>query len=213
MDLITNNNLVDTTLPNEDERITSVVHLAEACHYEPRHTHQVTRLALHLYNDLYSLHRLGTQEYFWLECASLLHDIGWIEGRKDHHKAALRIILTTTLLPFDNKERLIIGSIARYHRRALPDLRHDNFASLNPHEQQTVRILASFLRIADGLDYLHQNRVSDLVCKVTRQQVNLTCTSKKIIPNESLISLRKADLFESVFQRKLGLVYVKGRYD
>jgi exopolyphosphatase/pppGpp-phosphohydrolase len=196
-----------------DDRLPAVIHLAESCNYEVEHTNQVTRLALCLFDELSSLHNLGPRERFWLQCAALLHDIGWIEGRKDHHKVALKIILSTPLLPFESKERLIIGSVARYHRKALPDPRHDNFASLTPEEQQIVRILAALLRVADGLDCLHQNRVRDLTCKITKKRVTMVCTVKKVIPNESLVSLKKADLFELVFQRELILVYKKSRHD
>ena len=181
--------LINNISPEDEERLPAVIHLAETCNYEVEHTHQVTRLALRLYDELSTLHQLGNRERFWLQCAALLHDIGWIEGRKGHHKAALRIILTTPMLPFDSKERLIIGSIARYHRRALPDLSHDHFESLSPEEQQIVRILAAILRMADGLDCIHQNRVRDVTCKVTKQRVNVTCTVQKLVPNESLVSL------------------------
>jgi len=210
---ITGDIIINNNLPEVDERLTSVIHLAEACNYEREHTHQVTRLALQLFDELSSLHKLGSRERFWLQCASLLHDIGWIEGRKEHHKTALRIILKTPILPFDNKERLIIGSVARYHRRTLPDQKHDNFASLNPEEQQIVRILAAILRIGDGLDSLHQNRVIELNCKVTRQRVNVTCVVLNIIPNESLVTSEKGDLFEIVFQRKLIMTYKKWQHD
>jgi hypothetical protein len=95
----------------------------------------------------------------------------------------------------------------------LPDLKHDNFASLNPEEQQIVRILAAILRVGDGLDSLHQNRVIELTCKVTSQRVNVTCIVPNIIPNESLLTSKKGDLFEFVFQRKLILTYKKWQYD
>jgi exopolyphosphatase/pppGpp-phosphohydrolase len=195
-----------------DEKLNAVLHLAETCEYEVEHTQQVTRLALDLFDELAVLHHLGSRERNWLQYASLLHDIGWIEGQKGHHKAALRIILTTPLLPFENKERIIIGSIARYHRKALPSLKHDHFATLKPEEQRIVEILAACLRMADGLDCLHQNRVVDLKCKVTKKSINMICFVQKMIPNEVSISMEKADLIELVFQRKLMLVYKKSHH-
>jgi alpha-galactosidase len=46
-----------------------------------------------LFDELQPLHLLGAQERFWLNAGALLHDIGWIEGQKGHHKTALRTIL------------------------------------------------------------------------------------------------------------------------
>ena len=209
------NNMEETLnniLPMEDDRLLSVIQLAKTCNYEAGHTQQVTFLALTLFDELSSIHHLGARERFWLHCAAILHDIGWFEGRKNHHKAALRIILSTPLLPFDSKERLIIGSVARYHRKALPDLSHDHYASLAPEEREIVRILAAILRMADGLDCLHQDRILSLACKVTKRKVKMICIVQDLIPNEELVSLNKADLFELVFQRKLDLEFKKDRH-
>jgi len=199
--------------PEEKERLLSVIHLAETCNYDVDHTHRVTQLSLLLFDDLASVHNLGMRERYWLEYAALLHDIGWIEGQKGHHKVALRIILTTPMLPFDSKERLIIGSIARYHRRALPNLSHDHFATLSPEEQQIVQILASLLRLADGLDLTLQNRFRELSCKVTKRRIVVTLIVQKVIPKEDLSFNKKGDLFELVFKRKLVLAYKKSHRD
>jgi hypothetical protein len=50
------------------------------------------------------------QERYWLHARPAARYWLW-EGWKGHHKSSLRIIQTTQLLPFDNKERLIIGSM------------------------------------------------------------------------------------------------------
>ena len=97
------------SVSNPTSTLTAVIQLAQTCDYDSSHTSQVTRLALRLFDQLQPLHNLGTQERDRLHYAGLLHDIGWIEGWREHHKVALRIILDTPMLPFSNKERLIIG--------------------------------------------------------------------------------------------------------
>jgi exopolyphosphatase/guanosine-5'-triphosphate,3'-diphosphate pyrophosphatase len=139
-----------------------VNNLAQTCTHEFDHAKHVTYLALRLFDELLHLHQLGAEQRFWLQCAGLLNDIGWVEGWKEHHKASLQIILSTPLLPFSGKERLIIGSIARYHRRALPDLKHDHYKALEPDEREIVNKLAALLRLADGLDSTHLRRVRDI---------------------------------------------------
>jgi exopolyphosphatase/pppGpp-phosphohydrolase len=195
--------------PADEERLQAVIRLAQTCNYEADHTHQVTRLALRLFDELTNIHKLGLRERFWLQSAAILHDIGWIEGWKSHHKVSLRIILTASILPFDSKERLIIGSIARYHRKALPDISHDHFAALTPEEQQSVRLLSALLRVADGLDRTHQNRVRDVKCRVTSKQITLVCSVQQESDDENKLILEKGDLFEIVFQRKLVLAWKK----
>ncbi len=179
--------------------------LGEHCNVEQGHTQQVTRLALRLFDELHEVHQMDPADRLRLECAALLHDIGWLEGRKGHHRAALRIILETPLLALDSKERLIIGSIARYHRKSLPSQAHDHFAALETHDQDTVSKLAALLRLADGLDYDHLGRVLELACKIRPRKVVLRVTATQFTRDEQRDALKKGDLFELVFQRKLDM--------
>ena len=187
--------------------LTAVIRLAQTCEYDTSHTHQVTRLALRLYDQLQPLHNLGPEARDWLHYAGLLHDIGWIEGWKEHHKVSLRIILDTPLLPFSNKERLIIGSIARYHRKALPNIKHDHFAALSEEERSLVETLASMLRLADGLDSSHQSRVRDVTCRVTQKKIVFHCLAPVQPQEEEKAALGKSDLISSVFKRKVEIAW------
>ena len=147
----------------EKKDLNFVLKLAKTCNFENRHTKHVTKLALKIFDDLQELHKLGSQEKFTLLCAGILHDIGvHTEGPKGHHKTALKIILESPILQFDDKTRLLIGSIARYHRGALPDVKHDHFKALSPKERDVVSTLSAILRVSDGLDYSHKNRIRDV---------------------------------------------------
>ncbi len=189
----------------EDERLQAVLQLARSCEYEEQHTHQVTRLALRLFDELKLVHGLGPRERYWLQCGALLHDIGLIEGVQGHHKASLRIILDTPIVKFDKKERLIIGSIARYHRAALPQERHRHFAALKPGSRRIVRTLAAILRVADGLDYTHRSVVSELSCVLSSKQVVVRCVVTAPAEDERLRALEKGDLLREVFERELAV--------
>ena len=150
---------------NEQEKkdLNFVLKLAKTCNFESRHTKHVTKLALKIFDDLQELHKLGSREKFTLLCAGILHDIGvHTEGPKGHHKTALKIILESPILQFDDKTRLLIGSIARYHRGSLPDVKHDHLKALSSKERDVVSALSAILRVSDGLDYSHKNRIRDV---------------------------------------------------
>ncbi|MDH7569138.1 MAG: HD domain-containing protein [Armatimonadota bacterium] len=187
-------------------RLNGVLRLAESCGFEAGHTFQVTRLALRLFDELRSWHRLGEPERFWLECAGLLHDIGWMEGQAGHHKASLRAILGSSLLPFDARERYVVGSIARYHRKALPSPKHPHFAALAPADREVVRVLAAILRVADGLDRSHQSLVQDLVCELSPNLLTIRCRVRGFAEVERETALKKGDLLRSVLGREVRIV-------
>ncbi len=184
-------------------RLEAVLATAETYHYEAAHARQVTRLALRLFDETRPMHRLDAEARFLLRCGALLHDIGWIEGQKGHHKTSLRLILETDRLPFDARERRVIASIARYHRGALPKDKHEHFAALSPVDQWRVSILAGLLRVADGLDCTHRSVVVDLACKITPENTIVRCTTRGNAEPEREQALDKGDLWERVFRRRL----------
>ena len=185
------------------ETLQAVLALAERCSYEREHTHQVTRLALALFDELRSLHGLGPTERFWLHCAGLLHDVGVARGAAGHHKTALKIILRASELPLDPRERLAVASIARYHRKSLPSERHGHFAALDPTDRGRVAKLAGLLRVADGLDRSHLSLVRELACQATPDRVIVRCRVAAPLVAERAAALEKGDLFERVYHRKL----------
>lgn len=193
------------------KKLDAVLALARRCQYEREHTHQVTRLALRIYDGLAEVHQMGSRERFWLRCGALLHDIGWMEGTQGHHKVAMRVILSEPPLPFEPVERQIVALVARYHRKAVPSPRHPHYRNLGEADQRCVRVLAGILRVADGLDRSHENVVRRIRCEVTDRQIVMVCETRGPAETERFGALRKADLLEEAFGRRLALRMISGK--
>ncbi len=187
----------------EDQRLDAVIQLAEEYECNLDHIQQATQLALRLYDELQPLHRLGPDERFWLRCGALLHDIGKPQGNKDHHKAALDMILKAPDLPFEDRERKIIGLIARYHRSAWPKEKHNHFVSLPAVLQRKVTILSSILRVADGLDSPRRGNVIDLKAYFSAEDITIRCQVRQQAKKERKRALGKGELMEFAFDRDL----------
>ena len=183
------------------EALDAVLSLARSCDYEREHTHQVTRLALILFTELKELHRLGPRDEFRLQCGALLHDIGWVHGRQRHHKTALQQIIADPKLPFDDRERRIVGLIARYHRRALPSDGHEYFGRLSEEDRRRVCVLGGILRVADGLDRSHRSVIRTVRCRVLRDEIVIACQADGPGDAEVAAAQKKSDLLETVFHR------------
>ena len=193
----------------KSDRMARVLALAESCNYEKDHARQVTRLALELFDGLAPLHGLGARERFLLECAGLLHDVGWIYGQKRHHKAAMTRIMSADL-PFDDRERRLVALVARYHRKALPRNDHPHFGDLDESDQARVRVLAGCLRVADGLDRTHLARVEHVTCRWDAAEVVLRCESQDSAEPEQWAAQNKADLLAQALDRGIS-VTIEGR--
>jgi putative phosphoesterase len=171
------------------------------------HAEQDRKLALMIFDRTKRLHSLGTEERYWLECAAILHDIGLYRKRKRHHKLSLRFILNDPALPFTQKERYIIGSIARYHRKAFPNNKHFNLNPLSETEKEKVAVLSSILRVADALDYSHRSVVKKVKVGSLPDRMVLEClVSGRHYLEDQSVSKNKG-LFEQVFKSDLAIVW------
>jgi exopolyphosphatase/guanosine-5'-triphosphate,3'-diphosphate pyrophosphatase len=184
-------------------RYEAVCRLAGQYHYEREHTHQVTRLALALFDELAPAHGLGEEERFLLQCGALLHDIGWTDGRKGHHKTAQRLIHEARDLPLDDRERLVVSLVARYHRKALPSPSHEEYAALEEAERRRVDVLAGIVRVADGLDRSHLGVVQGVRCDVSPEAIRVRCVAEGPAATEVAKATQKGDLLQQVLERRL----------
>lgn len=128
---------------------------------EPAHTRHVAFIALQLLDGLSEPGSMGTGCRCLLEAASLLHDIGWhtAPDGKAHHKASAQLIRVFPWQSIELSAVQEIALIARYHRKSIPSAEHPEFASLPRDRQRRVEWLAGLLRLADGLDRTHRQRV------------------------------------------------------
>lgn len=166
-----------------------------------RHGRRVAVIVATLFEDLMELHGLSDEWGHRLHHAALLHDIGFVEGRKGHHKASMRLIEENADLP--EEERPWIALLARYHRKAWPSRRHARFAALKKRDRKALRKAAAILRIADALDYGHAGAVGPLAVTVRKRRVILAIQCRSDCSAEVRRVAEKSDLFRHVFGRKL----------
>ena len=168
------------------------------------HVQQVTRLAVQLFDQTAALHELPDSARPVLQAAALGHDIGYQRSAKRHHKESFRL-LRRRLRPLVGEElATMIACVARYHRKALPKSRHVGFRDLAAPARLTVERLAALLRIADGLDRSHMQRVRQMHSRITPVRWQLIAIGAG--EAELWGAERKADLAERAFGRAVEIV-------
>jgi exopolyphosphatase/guanosine-5'-triphosphate,3'-diphosphate pyrophosphatase len=185
-----------------DLRRRSVMALARRCQAPEAHSVHVASLALRLFDQTTRLHRLGPAERNWLEYAAILHDVGYLINERQHHKHAYYLITNSDIGGLSGEELHVVANIARYHRRAIPHPKHEEFDALSPKYKRIVRILSALLRIADGLDRTHFSVVRSLDVRLGAT-VTITLHVTGDAEMETWAAAGRADLFERVFRRRL----------
>lgn len=190
-----------------DIRKASIYHLAESCHYEPRHAATVRKYALALFDQLHGLHGLGNTEREYLEATAVLHDIGYHIAHSQHHKHSYYLIRHSELLGFTDREIEIIANVARYHRKSHPKPKHDGYPKLSEKDRMRVRKLAAILRIADGLDRRHRDIFASLHCEEAdgTMRIHLGLKREADTSIELWGAERRKELFEDVYGREVTL--------
>lgn len=190
-----------------DVRRRNVMGLARRCQTPEVHALHVAGLALQLFDQTKRLHGFGEQERCWLEYAALLHDIGYLINPRQHHKHAYYLIANGDLGGFTADEIGVIANVARYHRRAMPASKHQEFVQLAPRLRRVVRILSALLRIADGLDRTHFS-----VVRAVNVKAGKTLTIEAMVTGDAEIELwaakSRADLLEQVFRKPVRFSHV-----
>jgi exopolyphosphatase / guanosine-5'-triphosphate,3'-diphosphate pyrophosphatase len=190
----------------DDLRRESILHLGDTLAVEKQHTRHVANLALRIFDQTRSLHKLGAPERELLEAAALLHEVGLFVSHSQHHRHSYYLIKNADLLGYTEDEKAMIANIARYHRKSHPKSKHENFQTLSEEQREVVVKLAAILRIADGLDRSHSGAVEDVVCRRSNGTIMFRLKRFEGLPVEMEIwgAEHKKGLFEKTFDLEVG---------
>jgi exopolyphosphatase / guanosine-5'-triphosphate,3'-diphosphate pyrophosphatase len=137
----------------EDVRRQSVENLAHRFNSDPEHVRHVARLSLEMFDGLLAegLHDYGDEERELLWAACVLHDIGTAIDYDDHHHHSHYLILHAGLPGFTPRELVLIGLIARYHRKGDPDVTELGDLERTG-DQRLLDLLCGVIRLAEQLE-------------------------------------------------------------
>jgi exopolyphosphatase/guanosine-5'-triphosphate,3'-diphosphate pyrophosphatase len=169
-----------------------------------RHAEHIRELSLQLFDQLQPVHHLPAEARVLLESAALLHDVGHTISNKGHHKHGEYLALNGDISGLQGRERNLVAATVRYHnRKAEPSSNHPAYGALNNSDQRLARRLAAILRIAEGLDHSHRQRVGAIHAKFQRGAVGLQISARGDATEDVRDANRSGELFEHEFHVRL----------
>lgn len=181
----------------------SVAFLARRYQSGGLHERSVARLALRIFDDLSPYVRILPSDRELLNAAALLHDIGKFVNRSAHHKHSAYLIRNSALDGWSDRERELLATIVRYHRKALPKATHAEWTGLSEEERERTSLLAGILRVADGLDIRQQGVVSEVRARWDVDAVVLDVEGSEDLAVELGAAEFKADLLAKTLGRTI----------
>lgn len=185
--------------------VRSAVQLGRKFSFNESSAIHIAQIACWMFDELQSLHHLGTRFRRILELASLLHDIGNFISDKSRHKHSMHLIKHSDIFGIGSNDLELIALVARYHRGASPHPRHDGFARLNRRERVAVSKLAAILRLAKAFDVSNQQRIRKLELSINGNRLDFTTNDAADLTLEQIELRKVAGLFEELFGTEITL--------
>ena len=183
--------------------------LAKRFGVDVRHARKIANLAQSLFMSLQPLHRLPVYFSKLLEAAAYLLDIGHAVSETAHHKHSYYIVAHADLPSFTESERQFVALLCRYHRKAMPSLRHADFQALRLEARHALVLLIPILRLANGLDRTGEIHVESVGCEINDSRVILTLRSNLETSLEQWAVEQVAEPFRMVYNRELNVRVVR----
>ncbi|HUL17558.1 MAG TPA: Ppx/GppA phosphatase family protein [Terriglobales bacterium] len=171
---------------------------------DQRHAEHVRELSLQLFDRLQPVHHLPPESRVLLDAGALLHDVGHTVSHKGHHKHGEYLTMNGDIPGLEGRERAIVAAAVRYHnRKAEPASHHVSYSFLNNGDRHLALRLAAILRIAEGLDHSHRQRVTSLTASFQRGAVAVQVAARGDVAEDLRDATRCAELFEKEFHVRL----------
>lgn len=171
-----------------------------------KHCRQVAFICEEIFKQTRDHLGLKEDDLLYLELAAYLHNIGQFINNRGYHKHSEYIIDALNLFRLTRREIRCIACVARYHRKAHPQLTHYLYSSLSLEQQLLVQKLAAILRIACSLDASHKQKVKKCEVQLDKNgEITLLVYVHGNVALEKVALSDHKQLFEEVFGNKVNL--------
>ena len=142
------------------------------------HVNHVARLSLAMFDGLAAagLHDLGDADRELLWAACILHDIGTAIDYDDHHRHSQYLILNAGLPGYSPRELVLIGLIARYHRKGEPDASQLGDLS-EAGDAERLGVLCGVIRLAEQFERSRDRTIRAVSVGTANGTVELTASA------------------------------------
>jgi exopolyphosphatase/guanosine-5'-triphosphate,3'-diphosphate pyrophosphatase len=191
----------DTRVLDADRAVADAAAFAADIGWAPQHQAHVADLALQLFDCIDDYHGLDADDRVLLHVAALAHDVGFAQGGRGHHRQSASMIVARGIDGLTPRGTAIAAATARYHRKAFPAVEHELYASLSDADRRSAAWLGGILRVADGLDRLHDSCVTSLRCDHGDDALEIICATCGDAAIDLAGGEKKGDLLEALLGR------------
>lgn len=200
----------------DDVRWKNILSLGKKFSINSDYAKQVSKLALEIFDQLGEMtpsyvkkEPSGVQisDRGILHAAAWLHECGKFLSYPKYHKHSLYLIANSRLMGFSQKERKMIGLVARFHRKGKANPKHYDCRELSGKDCKRINFLASILRIAAAANRTRQGSITSIKLQQTTKGLEFIFqTSSEHVPEVDLYKIsQEKKFFEEMSDRNICL--------
>ncbi|MGC8791154.1 MAG: HD domain-containing protein [Desulfurella sp.] len=179
--------------------LNQVVAYSKKYNNDLKHAKKVLHFANRLYNQLKNIHSMSQKEKMILDCACVLHDVGYYIGVNNHHQHSYYIAKSINIPGIDKEIIDYVAASVLFHRNKAKIESEDELLSAPIEKILVLKKIIALLKIADALDASHMQIIEDIDIEVSENQVKITAIALKIPFLEELTFKNKSTDFLETF--------------
>jgi exopolyphosphatase / guanosine-5'-triphosphate,3'-diphosphate pyrophosphatase len=188
----------------QSDREDVLMNISRRYHVDTVHAERVRDLAMSLFDQTRSMHRLDKTYREWIATAAALYEVGAFVNPAGRHRHTYYVISNSELFGYTPLQRQIIATIARFQGNSRPQLRDRLIKLVPPHLRADVIKATALLRIARLLNQGRRGAVHELRASVRNGQVYLNLKAGRGGADLELWAAEKElPYFREVFGREL----------
>lgn len=156
-------------------------------------------ITMTIFDSMKKIHGLGNREKLYLRIAAILHDCGKYISLMDIGENSYHIIMATEIIGLSHAEREIVANVVRYNHS--PFVYYNNMQSKSMTEEAylTIAKLTAILKVANGLDRSHKQKLKAVRATLKEEELILTLDSQEDIVLEKGMFAKRANFFKEVY--------------
>ncbi len=180
-----------------EEAISSAKRIASRYRTDKRHVNTVVRLAMSIFDQLQSLHRLNQHDRLLLEIACTLHNIGKYFSMYEDQDISFTLLRAVELSGMSDDDLSTIALLVRLHRGNFYTDQY--YRALQPAEQIRLTKLLSILVLANAADASHSRKIKQIQLRRNKDQLNIKLFSEQNISLELNAIQRELPVFADLY--------------
>ncbi len=184
----------------EKDIVACAVNISRRYMGSKKRSETLEHIATTLFDSMKKVHGLGKRERLYLRLAAILHDCGKYISMMNIGENSYQIIMGTEIIGLSHQERKIVACVAcftyqgfDYHGQT------PGAGGLDGSAYLTVAKLTAILRLANGLDRSHKQKLMGMKAALRENQLVITVDTQEDITLEKGFFGIQGEFFQEVF--------------